>query len=101
MSDIRIDFERLDRADQRLSTVLADFTNTGELSARSVEVAGHPAVESAARDFREAWSIRRERLTDELTFVRESAVAIRDTFRALDTELEARVNAFTSAEPDA
>ncbi|WP_168626566.1 MULTISPECIES: hypothetical protein [unclassified Cryobacterium] len=98
MSDIRIDFDRLDRADQRLNTVLADFTSVGELSAHVPDIAGHAAVAGATRDFRDAWSIRRERLTEELTFVRESVVAIRDTFRALDSELEARVTAFTSTE---
>jgi hypothetical protein len=101
MSDIRIDFDRLDRAHQRLGTVLADFTNAGELSARSVDVAGHHAVESATRDFRDAWNIRRERLTEELTFVRESVDSIRSTFRALDDDLADRVAAFTNTEADA
>ncbi len=96
MSDLRIDFDRLSSAEVRLDRVLGDFQATGGPQAHLPGATGHPHLMGVVQDFRDAWAIRRGELTEELTFVRDAVVAIRETFRELDADLAERAVAFTT-----
>lgn len=96
MSDIRIDFDRLDRAEARLNRVIQDFEATRGVQAHLPEAAAHPELRGAVGDFRSAWDVRRGQLAEELRFVRDSVVAVRETFRALDADLAERAVAYTT-----
>lgn len=95
MSDIRIDFDRLSRAHDRLTTVINDFESAGELGAQLPAAVGYPPLMFVTDDFRSAWSIRRAELSEELRFLDDAVVAIRDTFQELDSELVRRLDAAT------
>lgn len=98
MSDIRIDFDRLSRAHDRLTTVVNDFEGAGELGAQLPGAVGYPPLMSVTDQFRSAWSVRRGELADELRFLDDAVVAIRDTFQELDLELVRRLEAATRTE---
>ncbi len=101
MSDLRLDFERLADARDRLASVISEFEGARSIHAGLPEATGHYRLQFAVADFRDAWSVRREQLTDEITAVREAVVAIHDTFQALDADLAHRVTVFTSTEESA
>lgn len=98
MSDIRIDFDRLDRAHERLGSALADFEGAGEVGADLPGAVGYPPLATVTDQFRSAWSIRRGELAEELRFLDDAVVAIRDTFQELDAELVRRLDAATTTE---
>jgi len=96
MSDIRIDFDRLDRARTRLTTVIGDFDATGDVQAQLPAATGHLRLAGVVGDFRSAWSVRRGQLTEELKFINDSITAIHDTFQELDKDLAIRAEAYTT-----
>ena len=98
MSDLKIDFDRLERAETRLATVIADFDAATPAQNGLAEAVGHGQVESAVRDFRSAWNIRREEYAEELRTMRDAVIAIRETFEAVDVELGRRLDAITEVE---
>lgn len=91
VSDIRIDYTRLDAAHSRLTTVISDFDSAGGVNAHLSEATGHPYLSGVVEDFRSSWEIRRGQLTEELRFINESVQAIHDTFQDLDAELTKRL----------
>lgn len=101
MSDLRLDFERLADARDRLASVISEFEGARSIHAGLPDATGHFRLQFAVTDFRYAWSVRREQLTEEITAVRDAVVAIHDTFRALDTELANRVDVFTQSANEA
>jgi len=98
VSDLRIDFDRLERAETRLATVIAEFDAATPAQDALIGAVGHGQVESAVRDFRSAWDIRREEYGQELRTMRDAVIAIRDTFQAVDVELGRRLDALTEVE---
>ena len=98
MSDLRIDFDRLDRAEARLLTVITDFEAATPAQDGLPAAVGHGQVEIAVRDFRSAWNIRREEYAQELDTMRQAVKAIRETFQAVDAELGKRLAAITEVE---
>lgn len=99
MTDLRIDFDRLDRAEARLGTVIADFDAATPAQDGLAAAVGHGQVEIAVRDFRDAWSIRRDEYAQELRTMRDAVIAIRETFQAVDAELQGRLEAITEEAP--
>jgi len=97
VSDLRIDFDRLERAEARLLTVITDFEATSPVQADLVEAVGDGVASTAVRDFRDAWSIRREEYAGELRTLRDALGAIRETFAAIDAELVRRLDAITES----
>ena len=87
MSDIRIDFDRLERAHSRLTSVIGDFESTSQVQAHLADATGHPQLSHVVSDFRSAWSIRRGELVEELNFIDDAVQAIHDTFKELDKSL--------------
>lgn len=87
MSDIRIDFDRLDRAHSRLTSVIGDFESASQVQAHLPDATGHPQLSQVVTDFRTAWSVRRGELVDELHFIDDAVQAIHDTFEELDKSL--------------
>lgn len=87
MSDIRIDFDRLERAHSRLTSVIGDFESTSQVQAHLADATGHPQLSHVVSDFRSAWSIRRGELVEELNFIDDAVQAIHDTFTELDKSL--------------
>lgn len=98
MSDIRIDFDRLDRAHTRLASVIGDFESAGQMQAHLPAATGHPRLAGVVDDFRSAWSIRRDQLTEELRFIDDAVQAIHGTFAELDADLALRAAAYTTKE---
>ena len=78
MSDIRIDFDRLDRAHSRLTSVIGDFESTSQVQAHLADATGHPQLSPVVADFRTAWSIRRGELVDELRFIDDAGLWVSD-----------------------
>ena len=97
MSDIRIDFDRLDRAHSRLSSVIGDFESTSQVQAHLADATGHPQLSPVVSDFRAAWSIRRGELVDELRFIDDAVQAIHDTFEELDKSLADQAQYYPAA----
>ena len=97
MSDIRIDFDRLDRAHSRLSSVIGDFESTSQVQAHLADATGHPQLSPEVSDFRAAWSIRRGELVDELRFIDDAVQAIHDTFEELDKSLADQAQYYPAA----
>jgi hypothetical protein len=87
MSDIRIDFDRLDRAHSRLRSVIGDFESASQVQAHLAGATGHPRLIGVVDDFRSAWSVRRGQLAEELHFIDDAVQAISETFKALDESL--------------
>ena len=52
MSDLKIDFDRLERAETRLATVIADFDAATPAQNGLADAVGHGQGASAARDLR-------------------------------------------------
>ena len=98
MSDSRIDFDRMSRAHDRLTAVITDFEAVGEPAAGLPEAVGYAPLMIVTDEFRSAWSVRRSQLAEQLTFLDDAVVAIRDTFQELDAELVRRLDAATTVE---
>jgi hypothetical protein len=99
VTDLRIDFDRLERAETRLAAVIAEFDAATPAQDALAGAVGHGQVEIAVTDFRNAWSIRREEYAQELRTIQDAVVAIRETFEAVDVELGRRLDAITEETP--
>lgn len=94
MPDIRLDLDRLDEARITLGRVSGRLEGVGDAYRHLPDAAGHPRLAGALSEFRDAWSVHREDLLEELRFLREATGAIVDTFTELDAELAARAEHF-------
>ena len=94
MSDLRLDLDRLADAESILARVSDRLDGAGDTYRHLPDAAGHPRLSGALSDFRDAWSVHREDLLEELRFLHEATKAIVDTFTELDTELAKRAEHF-------
>lgn len=94
MTDIRLDLDRLGEARTTLGRVSDRLEGIGDSYRHLPDAAGHPRLSGALGDFRDAWTVHREDLLEELRFLREATGAIVDTFTELDTELARRAEHF-------
>jgi len=94
MSDLRFDLGGLRVASGRIGRVSNRLDGAGDDSRGLPDAAGHDELRGALADFRDAWSVHREELLEELAFLRDSLTAIADTFDELDGDLAARARHF-------
>jgi len=94
VADLRLDLDRLGEARSTLARVSDRLDGADDTSRHLPDAAGHPRLAGALTDFRDAWSVHRDDLLEELRFLREATGAIVDTFAELDAELAARAEHF-------
>jgi len=90
VSDIRLDLDHLTATRDALTEVAGRLDGIGDTYRHLPDAAGHIRLSLALGGFRDAWTVHREDLLEELRFLQEAAGAIADTFRELDGELAAR-----------
>ena len=89
--DIKISYAELAELEERLNKALSAFAGANEVAASLSASVGHPRLASKVHGFASKWSIRRGRLEESLTLLRDCATAIRDTFGEVDRELGAQL----------
>lgn len=94
MSDLRLHLSAMRSASVRLGAVERRLDGVGDDSRHLPDAAGHGELRGALSDFRSAWTVHRDELLDELRFLRETFIAIADTFDELDDDLADRAAHF-------
>lgn len=87
MTDLSIDYTRLDALISNLSLVQGEFSSAEQFASQTADLTGHDRLADVVRDFATKWSLRREELLEELQTIADAAESIRDTMRELDLEL--------------
>ena len=100
MSDLRFDLDGLRDASARIGRVSGRLDGSGDSARHLPDAAGHDRLRGSLSDFRDAWSVHRDDLLQELAFLRDSLTAIADTFEELDTDLASRAQHFLEVAND-
>lgn len=97
MADLEINGEDLNAAISQSNSVITHFTDADTRAERASQNVGVQALANKVNDFADAWDIRRGKTVENLTFVRDSLTAIRDTFEDIDGNLARDLRGTTSS----
>ena len=73
MTDLSIDYTRLDALISNLSLVQGEFSSAEQFATQTADLTGHDRLADVVRDFATKWSLRREELLEELQTIADAA----------------------------
>lgn len=90
MADVYIKLDQLRSVQTDLDSIIEEFSNATDRSEALEESIGDPfgraELREHAQDFEERWDVKREKLKEELTGVRDHVQAVVETVEEADAE---------------